>query len=111
MEGYMNVFERRSNDLIKISIIERKDKGIGCLFLDFSENDKLECFYLVLQDEKFPLNLRKNIEDRIEIAPKSILYFYLFDTKEERIVEIDLDKNSNFHEKTNKNYENITSIN
>ena len=57
MEGYMNVFERRSNDLIKISIKERKDKGIGCLFLDFSENDKLECFYLVLQDEKFPLNL------------------------------------------------------
>ena len=111
MEGYMNVFDRRSNDLIQISIKERKDKGLGCLFLDFSEKDKLECFYLVLQDERFPLNLRNNLEKRIEIAPKSIIYFYIFDSKEERIIEIDLDKNSNFHEKTNKKFDNVTTIN
>ena len=110
MDSCMNVFERRSNDLIQISIKERKDKGLGCLFLDFSEKEKLECFYLILQDERFPLNLRKNIESRIEISPTSILYFYLFDSKEERIIEIDLDKNSDFHEKTNKNFENVTTV-
>ena len=34
-----------------------------------------------------------------------MIYLYMFNQKEERIIEIDLDKNSNFHEKTNHKFD------
>ena len=108
MDKYLNVFQRRIDDLTKISINERKDKGTGVLFLDFSKENELNCFYLTLVDEKFPENVKKNILDRMEIAPKSMIYFFIYDNNNyERIIEIDLDKNSNFHEKTNSKYDNV----
>jgi hypothetical protein len=101
MDGYVNIFEKRMDDLVKISIKERKSKGFGVLFLDFSKENELNCFFLILEDNNFPVNIRDNIINRKEVAPTSMVYFYLYDNKEERIIEIDLDKNSNFHEKTN----------
>ena len=107
MEGYINVVEGRMDDLIKISIQERKSKGFGVLFLDFTEEQKLNCFYITIDDENFPNNLKQNILKRKEVAPSSMIYFYVYDKNEERILEIDLDKNSNFHEKTNHKFENV----
>ena len=43
----------------------------------------------------------------MEIAPNSIIYFYIYDNDNEQIVEVDLDKNSKFHEKTNHKFENV----
>ena len=107
MDGYMNVVEKRMDDLIKLSIQERKNYGFGVLFLNFTDDNKLNCFYIPIIDKSFPENLRKNISERKEVAPDSMIYLYLYDQKEERIIEIDLDKNSNFHEKTNHKFENV----
>ena len=38
MEGYLNVFNNRLSDLIKLSITQRKNNGNGALFLDFSND-------------------------------------------------------------------------
>ena len=109
MDGYVNVFEKRMDDLVKISIQERKNKGFGVLFLDFCKENELNCFFLILEDEKFPINLRDNIINRKKVVPDSIVYFYLYDNTKERLIEIDLDKNSNFHEKTNRTFNNVMS--
>lgn len=109
MDGYLNVVERRMDDLIKISIQERKSKGFGVLFIDFTKENEMNCFYLLIDDKNFPINTRKNILDRKEVAPNSMIYLLIFDEKEERIIEIDLDANSNFHEKTNKNIANVVN--
>jgi hypothetical protein len=107
MDGYVNVVERRMDDLIKICIQERKSKGFGVLFLNFTEENVMNCFYITIDDEKFPNNVKKNILERRQVAPDSMVYLYIYNDKEERILEIDLDKNSNFHEKTNKNFSNV----
>lgn len=107
MDGYVNVVEGRMDDLIKICIQERKNNGFGVLFLNFTEENKLNCFYIPIDDKNFPHNVRKNILSRREVAPDSMVYLYLYDDKEERILEIDLDKNSNFHEKTNHQFSNV----
>ena len=38
MDGYVNVVERKMEDLIKICIQERKSRGFGVLFLNFTVN-------------------------------------------------------------------------
>ena len=46
----------------------------------------------------------------MELAPKSMIYFFIYDDKNnERIIELDLDKNSKFHEKTNHKFENVVN--
>jgi hypothetical protein len=107
MDGYVNVVERRMDDLIKLCIKERKSRGFGVLFLNFIKENEMNCFYLTIDDKNFPNNVRKNIIERKEVSPDSIVYLFIYDNKEERILEIDLDKNSNFHEKTNHKFSNI----
>ena len=107
MDSYINVVEKRMDDLIKICIQERKNKGFGVLFLDFSKELEMNCYYILIDDENFPNDIKQNIKNRSELAPNSIIYLYVFNNKEEgRILEIDLDKNSNFHEKTKLNINN-----
>ncbi len=109
MDGYVNVVERRMDDLIKICIQERKNRGFGTLFLNFTKENEMNCFYLTIDSENFPLNVKENIMKRREVAPNSMVYLYIYDNKEERILEIDLDKNSTFHEKTNDSFSNVVS--
>ena len=59
MEKYLNVFQRRIDDLTKISITERKDKGNGVLFLDFCKENEMNCFYIPINDNRLPENLKK----------------------------------------------------
>ena len=61
MEGYLNVINNRIDDLVKISIKERQDKGFGVLFLDFTDKTNLNCFYLKIDDERFPLDIKPSI--------------------------------------------------
>lgn len=52
MDYYLNVFESKLNDLIKISINERYANGDGVLFLNFVSKEKLDVFYNPLFDKK-----------------------------------------------------------
>tara|TARA_B110001469_G_C9358059_1_gene187885 strand:+ start:64 stop:444 length:381 start_codon:yes stop_codon:yes gene_type:complete len=97
MDGYLNVFGRRIADMIKITIQERKTNGIGVLMLDFSDKDNLECGYLPINHPHFPEDVKRDYGRRIESVPNSIGFFFLFDKIDNTMVEVDLDKNSNFH--------------
>ena len=103
MEGYLNQVNNNLEDLIKISINERKQNGIGVSFLDFTEANCMDCRYVGLHNELFPATVRERYQDRILGVPNSILFFLIYDGKEEVFYEVDLDKNSNFHEVENKN--------
>ena len=102
MEGYLNIINSRINDLVQISIQERKNNGLGVLFMDFTDKLKLNCYFLKIDDKQFPPQLRTQIIDRYENSPKSIIYFNVYDENISEIVEIDLDKNSNFHNSLTK---------
>ena len=97
MDGYFNVIQKRLDDLVKISITERKNNGPGVLFLNFCDLSKMDCAYIKINDPDFDPELRKQFINRFENSPNSIIYFYVFDNKDSQILEIDLDKNSNFH--------------
>lgn len=99
MEGYINQVNKHLEDLIKISINERSDKGIGVSFLDFSTANNMDCRYVAIGDELFPGNVKERYYDRILSVPNSILFFLIYDGKGELMYEVDLDKNSNYHEK------------
>jgi hypothetical protein len=97
MDGYLNVFDRRIDDMLKITIQERKTNGIGVLILDFSDKDNLECGYLPINHPHFPEDIKRDYGKRIESVPNSIAFFFLFDQTAHKMIEVDLDKNSNFH--------------
>lgn len=97
MEGYLNVVQKRLQDLVQISIKERKEHGIGCLFMDFSNANKLDCRYVALHNELFPRSVFEKYRDRITSVPTSIIFLFIYDSTDETMLEIDLDKNSTFH--------------
>ena len=96
MDGYLNVVQKRADSLIQITIKERKEHGLGCLFLDFSKENNMDCGYVSLSNGNFPEHLQQYTE-RMKSVPNSIIFFYIYDGKEDRMLEIDLDKNSNFY--------------
>ena len=98
MDGYFNVFDRRIDDMIKITIQERKTNGIGVLMLDFSDKDNLECGYLPINHPNFPEDIKRDYGKRMDYVPNSIAFFFLFDQNDTKMVEADLDKNSTFHQ-------------
>ena len=95
MEGYLNVVEKRIDSLVQISIKERKQNGLGCLFLDFCKENHLDCAYISIDNPNFPGHLN-NYKERMQSVPESIIFLYVFDEKDDKMIEIDLDKNSNF---------------
>jgi hypothetical protein len=99
MDKYINQVNNHLEDLIKIAIHERSDKGIGVSFLDFSTSNNMDCRYVALGDELFPRNISELYQDRINNVPNSILFFLIYDGNDEVMYEVDLDKNSNYHEK------------
>ena len=103
MDGYINVFDKRLDDLIKIMINKRYSEGNGVLFLDFSKKDNLDVFYLPLYDKKnecvnsiFPKEIYDYYKEKFESCPSSLVYFHLFDENEKLNIELDLDKESNY---------------
>ena len=110
MEGYLNVFGRRIDDMIKITIQERKKDGIGVLMLDFSDKDNLDCGYLPINHPHFPEDIKRDYGKRIESVPNSIAFFYLFDKTDHKMVEADLDKNSKFHKKEKEKHEKLEDV-
>ena len=103
MEGYLNVFNNRVSDLIKLSITERKNNGNGMLFLDFSNKEKLDAFYIPIIDKEtgeinssFPKQIVSKFLEKIKEVPPSVIFFFLFDEKEDLMLELDLEKDSEY---------------
>ena len=94
MDNYLNIFYNRLDELVQISITERKNNGLGVLYMDFCNKQKLDCYYLSINSDKINENIKKTIIERYNNSPKSIIYFYLFDTNSGEILEIDLDKSN-----------------
>ena len=92
MDNYFNIFNNRLVELVQISITERHNNGLGILYMDFSNKDKMDCYYLSINNDKINENIKKTIIERYNNSPKSIIYFYLFDNNCGEILEIDLDK-------------------
>lgn len=97
MENYIKIVEKRMDQLIQIYISERKANGEGAIFLNFCNPEKMDCAYIPFISEKFPIDIRNRILERREKVPSSVIFFNLFDDKNETLLEVDLDKNSNFY--------------
>ena len=97
MQQYLSIINKRLDDLIKITINERKANGLGILFLDFSDKTKMDCRYASLSNEEFPQIVRERYYERITSLPNSIIFFLIYDGQEELLYEVDLDKNSTFY--------------
>jgi len=102
-KGYLNVFNNRLDDLIKISIDERNVKGNGILFLNFTNKEKLDVFYISLYDKEtkcindnFPKHLINYLIDKIGSTPPSVIFFNLFNDETNMNLEIDLEKDSEY---------------
>jgi len=101
MERYLTIVNNKIDELVKITINERKQHGLGVSFLDFSDVEKMDFRYVAVSNELFPLEVREKYLERMTSVPKSIIFFLLYDNKDELLYEVDLDKNSTFH-KQNK---------
>lgn len=98
---YLKMIETRIDQLIQIYITNRKEHGLGMLFLNFCDKEKFDVFYNPIYDKEkeeqnkmFPENLISYVTDTN--TPDSIIYFNLFDNEGEFMLKIDLDKNSNY---------------
>ena len=103
MEGYLNVFNNKITDLIQISIKERSEKKTGILFLDFSNKDNLNVYYIPLIDKdsgeihsNFPPSMVSSFIEKSKNVPPSVIFFYLFDEKDGMLLEYDLEKDSEY---------------
>ena len=99
MENYLKIAESRMDQLIQIYISERKANGEGVIFLNFCNPEKMDCTYIPFVSEKFPIDFRNRILERREKVPSSVIFFNLFDNTNNTLLEVDLDKNSNFYNK------------
>ena len=103
MEGYLNVFNNKVSELIQISIKERSEKKTGILFLNFSNKDNLNVYYIPLIDKEsgeihsnFPPSLVSSFIEKSKNVPPSVIFFYLFDEKDGMLLEFDLEKDSEY---------------
>lgn len=103
MEGYLNVFDNRISELIQISINERKEKKNGILFLNFTNKDNLDVYYIPLIDKEtgelnkdFPQSMVNSFIEKSKSVPPSVIFFYLFDEKDGMFLELDLEKDSEY---------------
>jgi hypothetical protein len=94
---YANIVNSRLQNLIQIYITERKENGIGMLFINFTNKDKMDVFYNPLYDKEneclnpqFPEDLSKCLTENNK--PQSIIYFNIFDGNGNFLMEMDLDK-------------------
>ena len=77
MEGYFNVIQKRLDDLVKISITERKNNGQGVLFLNFCDLSKMDCAYLKINDPNFDPELKNNLLTDLKNL-QIVLFIFMF---------------------------------
>ena len=100
--NYISIINNRIDDLIKISINERKQHGNGILFLNFTNKEKLDVFYISLYkdtgtiNESFPQELINYLIDKIKSVPPSVIFLNIFDENKNINLELDLEKDSEY---------------
>lgn len=87
--------ENHLDELIQITITERKNNGFGVVFIDVSDNENAKVGFLGINDERFPPVIRKQIIERYEKNPDSIAYFVFKHQNSENVIEVDLQKHVN----------------
>jgi len=102
MEGYINQVNQHIENLVKISITERQQNGLGISFLDFSKTNSMDCRYVGLSNQDFPAIVRERYLDIMTSVPNSVLFFLIYDGENELLYQVDLDKNSTFYESQNQ---------
>ena len=84
--------ENHLDELIQITITERKNNGFGVVFIDVSDNENAKVAFIAINEEHFPHVIRNKILERCETNPDSIAYFVFKHDKNEHIIEVDLQK-------------------
>ena len=85
--------EQKLDNLIKISITERQDKGFGAIFVNWnSETEKVDCRYIELGHELFIHELRNSFLQMKEKNPSSFIYFVLLENNACEVIQFDLEK-------------------
>jgi hypothetical protein len=80
------------DELIQITINERKDKGYGAMYVIFNETSgQVDCRYIELSHPAFNPELIEQFKKFEETNPSSIIYFILIEKQSCEIVQIDLD--------------------
>jgi len=93
-EKKYNMFiEKNYDEFIKLYIQERLRLGIGCLFGDCTkDNNEIDIRYIPF--ENIPLELKNDLEKKMENNPYSnnCLYCFFYDKNESVLLELNLDK-------------------
>ena len=88
-------FENNRNELIQLSITERKQNGFGITIIDMSQTEtnpeKVDVRYVPINHPELDIKLKETLLDRSSKSPASILYFCIKLKGENLIIEIDLD--------------------
>jgi len=80
------------DDLIKITIPERKDKGFGAIYVIHNETtNQIDCRYIELSSPAFNPELLEQFKKFETENPSSVIYFVLIEEKTCEIMLIDLD--------------------
>ena len=91
---YQLFIKNNLHELIQITIVERKDKGPGAIFLNYNEETKqLDCRYYPLGDKCFPDVYRELYISLFDKNPSSVIYFHYYYNNSDNIAEYDLNKN------------------
>lgn len=86
-------FENHRNELIQLSITERKQKGFGVTLIDMkSSNSNVDVKYFPIDHYLLENKIRNEIKVRKQNAPDSVLYFCLLLNGDNLIMEIDLNE-------------------
>lgn len=102
MSKYLHIVNNKIDDLVKITINERKLHGLGVLFIDFGEINRMDVRYVALHDPEFPGIVHERYADRMSSVPNSVIFLLIYDGKDDELLyEVDLDKNSTFYTKEN----------
>ena len=80
------------DDLIKITIPERKDKGFGAIYVIHNETtNQIDCRYIEISSPAFNPELLEQFKKFETENSDSIIYFVLIEEKTCEIIAIDLD--------------------
>ena len=86
-------FENHRNELIQLSITERKQNGFGVTIIDMVSNEtKVDVKYIPIDDYLLEDKIRNEIKIRAQNSPDSVLYFCLMLNGDNLIMEIDLNE-------------------
>jgi hypothetical protein len=86
-------FENNRDQLIQLSITERKQNGFGVTIIDMVSSEKnADVKYIPIDHYLLEDKIRNEIKTRAQNSPNSVLYFCLMLKGDNLIMEIDLNE-------------------